>query len=436
MNNENFNTTIKSLFEIHKKSLLLKYHQSTYMDDYNRLVLDDFVSELEYFLHTIIVPALKMKMIRYEGKGSQAIHLLLELVRIELLNGSDIIDEKEVITGEDYERFVGKNIKDLGWRIRFTPTTGDQGIDIIALKDNKTVAIQCKYYQGSVGNSAIQEAYSGSRFYEADTAMVISSGKFTKSARQLASSLNVMCLHHDNIHEFFSPRADSKNPTAFFSALTSEAEEERKQNPLISDDQDADEAEDQIELDDNSDEKSLERYEQLIEQTKDPAAYYQAAHILMDITNEGTYNLDKAFVYYITAYEGGIWYATANITLVMLVNKTHLINDLSSMNEKQFAQAITKYIVEYGQSFKDEISLNPDITADILDPKLWEICSSLSTLCLTFEILEAEDIINPLQFDRAFLDTADTFIKSTEENQNALFSGQASDLLEALSKHF
>ena len=72
-----------------------------------------------------------------------------------------------------------------------TPTTGDQGVDLITEKDGIRCAIQCKFYSKPVGNKAIQEVIAGRGFYNCDTAMVVTNNSFTKSAKQLAKNSNV-----------------------------------------------------------------------------------------------------------------------------------------------------------------------------------------------------------------------------------------------------
>ena len=76
-----------------------------------------------------------------------------------------------------------------GKRVRkgaLTPGSGNQGADIIAEKDDRRVVIQCKFYNGAVGNKAVQGAYAAAAFQDAPYAVVVANSVFTKSARQLA----------------------------------------------------------------------------------------------------------------------------------------------------------------------------------------------------------------------------------------------------------
>jgi restriction system protein len=100
-----------------------------------------------------------------------------------------------------YEQMVADSLTDLGWKTRLTKTSGDQGIDVIAEMRGKRVVIQCKRYASSIGNSAVQEAYAGKSFENADYAAVVSNAEFTRSARQIADATQVILLHHDALSQ-------------------------------------------------------------------------------------------------------------------------------------------------------------------------------------------------------------------------------------------
>ena len=55
--------------------------------------------------------------------------------------------------------------------------------------------LQCKLYNSTVGNKAVQEAIAGKAFEDADYAAVIAPNGFTKSARELALKASVLLLH-------------------------------------------------------------------------------------------------------------------------------------------------------------------------------------------------------------------------------------------------
>lgn len=106
---------------------------------------------------------------------------------------------QEWFTGDQYETFVQKVLEELALKTRTTPKSGDQGIDIIGSVDGVEIGFQCKRCAIPVGNKAVQEVAAGKSFYQLDHAVVVSNNEFTRSARQLATSLQVDLLHHEQL---------------------------------------------------------------------------------------------------------------------------------------------------------------------------------------------------------------------------------------------
>lgn len=97
------------------------------------------------------------------------------------------------LDGPEFEAYVALVLEDNGFKhVALTKGSGDQGVDILAERNGKTYAIQCKNYEGTVGNFAVQEAYTGAQFYGCDAAAVICPGEFTRGAKELAQSTGVL----------------------------------------------------------------------------------------------------------------------------------------------------------------------------------------------------------------------------------------------------
>ena len=91
--------------------------------------------------------------------------------------------------GETFERFVGNMLVRRKYgSVRYTPVTGDFGVDIIL---NGHVAIQCKRSSKNLGIKPIQEVYTGMNHYGCNSAIVVTNAHFTKNAIQLANELNI-----------------------------------------------------------------------------------------------------------------------------------------------------------------------------------------------------------------------------------------------------
>ena len=115
----------------------------------------------------------------------------------DLLNGeytsrkTSIVDV-DLMTGVEFEEFLCNYFNTHGYVCTQTKASGDQGIDLVAKKDDYVLAIQAKCYTGTVGNHAIMEAVAGAKYYNANQTMVITNSTFTKLAVELAAVNNVI----------------------------------------------------------------------------------------------------------------------------------------------------------------------------------------------------------------------------------------------------
>jgi restriction system protein len=94
------------------------------------------------------------------------------------------------MTGVDFENFLASVFQELGYEVRTTGVTGNQGADLIVSKHGRKVAIQAKGYpRSTVGNEAVQEADTGMISANCQAAAVITNSDFTSSARELAAKV-------------------------------------------------------------------------------------------------------------------------------------------------------------------------------------------------------------------------------------------------------
>lgn len=108
------------------------------------------------------------------------------------------IAEIDHMEGHEFEYFCAELLQQKGYvDIEVTPGSGDQGIDILAVKDGITFGIQCKCYSSDIGNKAVQEAYSGKEFYGCHIGSVLSNSYFTASAKELAKRNRILLWDRD-----------------------------------------------------------------------------------------------------------------------------------------------------------------------------------------------------------------------------------------------
>ena len=112
--------------------------------------------------------------------------------QIEFINKYNINDIDN-FDGIEFESFCKNLLIAEGYEdVEQTQESVDYGIDIIAEKDNIKYAIQCKRYEGKVGNDAIQEAMTGKEYYNCNIAIVFTNSTFTHNAQVLSRSAGVI----------------------------------------------------------------------------------------------------------------------------------------------------------------------------------------------------------------------------------------------------
>lgn len=99
----------------------------------------------------------------------------------------------DALEGHEFEHVFADILRKNGFtNVRVTRGSGDQGIDVLAMKDKKSYAFQCKLYSGNVGNSAVQQVFTGAAHYGCNIPVVVTNRFFTKQASELARSTGVL----------------------------------------------------------------------------------------------------------------------------------------------------------------------------------------------------------------------------------------------------
>lgn len=118
------------------------------------------------------------------------------VIKILANNFSINLSKIDAMSGEDFEFYVARILQKYGFRdVCLTGGGGDFGVDILATFKKIKYAIQVKRYKSQVGIAAVQEAYSGAKYYEADAAIVITNSHFTDAAKSLADSCDVILMN-------------------------------------------------------------------------------------------------------------------------------------------------------------------------------------------------------------------------------------------------
>lgn len=136
----------------------------------------------------------------------------LEQARIKKERINYSFAEIDKMTGIQFENFVKNLLEKLGYEnVQTTKASGDEGVDILAYKNSKKIAVQCKRYGKKLGNTAIQEVFSGMYFYNCQKAYVITNSYFTENAIVLAKKHRVELIDRDRLFDLLeSVTGDAK----------------------------------------------------------------------------------------------------------------------------------------------------------------------------------------------------------------------------------
>ena len=183
---------------IHYSTLMRNIDRAAMKNEYGTKVEDKREKVLIDFFKSI---GLEVYVIDYPEAGEICVAELNALMKAEREKGFDINTLPD--NGHEFEHWVAKNLNKFGWDAKVTVASGDQGIDVIAKKNGKTIGLQCKLLKSSVGNKAVQEAFAGKTFHKTDAVAVMSNAPYTPSAQKLATDTGVKLLSHHDIPNLY-----------------------------------------------------------------------------------------------------------------------------------------------------------------------------------------------------------------------------------------
>lgn len=149
-------------------------------------------------------------VIIFLGIGLLALIKFQENRRIKLLQINDV----DKMSGVEFEKFVGKILESKGYGVRFTKTSGDLGVDIIATKSGEKTGIQIKRYAGSVSRTAISDVVGAKNHYGFTKCMVVTTNFFTRDAKTLADSESCQLVDRHELEKWIV-EFQTKKPNYF-----------------------------------------------------------------------------------------------------------------------------------------------------------------------------------------------------------------------------
>ena len=110
------------------------------------------------------------------------------------------------ISWREFELLVGEALRRRGFNVQDTGGRGpDGGIDLLARKDGETYLVQCKQWRAvQVGVPVVRELYGAMAAEGAVGGFVVTSGTFTRQARDFASGRNLQLVDGDVLRRWIA----------------------------------------------------------------------------------------------------------------------------------------------------------------------------------------------------------------------------------------
>ncbi|MGB1249170.1 MAG: restriction endonuclease [Candidatus Promineifilaceae bacterium] len=104
------------------------------------------------------------------------------------------LEQLQKLDPVEFEQFCGYLYERQGYKAHMTATSGDEGVDLLLTKNGKKEVVQCKRYQGSVGQPTVRDMYGTMLHTNSVSAAVVTTGRFTKAAEAWAANKPIQLI--------------------------------------------------------------------------------------------------------------------------------------------------------------------------------------------------------------------------------------------------
>jgi len=121
--------------------------------------------------------------------------------------------EADALDGPGFEEWCAILLIKCGFsNIKHTGESGDQGVDIIATKSDIRYAIQCKRYSSNLGNTPVQEIFTGKVLYDCQVGVVMTNSHFTPGSIEAAKKTGVLLWDRDKLESMLQITSTLQSP--------------------------------------------------------------------------------------------------------------------------------------------------------------------------------------------------------------------------------
>lgn len=188
--------------ETHRDALGQRFLQLVSVDAYGKRDFTRWRKEEKIFVERTVVPALRAAGVKPKLVATTTNSLLPSLEKFAEARAQEWtagLAFNTKMTPIEFEAYCAELLRRSGWEVELTKASGDQGADVVARRNGRTLVVQCKLYTSPVGNKAVQEAHGAKSHLRAQYAAVVTNTTFTPSAQELARSTSTLLLHHTEL---------------------------------------------------------------------------------------------------------------------------------------------------------------------------------------------------------------------------------------------
>jgi Holliday junction resolvasome RuvABC ATP-dependent DNA helicase subunit len=103
------------------------------------------------------------------------------------------------MSGIEFERWVAELFRAKGYSVELTRMSGDHGLDLILRSGSVVLAVQCKRWTDTVGESVVRDFYGSLMNGEIQAGSIITTSSFSDAARRFAEGKPITLLGMDEL---------------------------------------------------------------------------------------------------------------------------------------------------------------------------------------------------------------------------------------------
>ncbi len=138
----------------------------------------------------------------FPDKGEAIDHS--QLKRLERLSRKAMLSSAKKMDPIAFEHMVGALFERMGYDVRTTVASGDDGVDLYVRQGRRTAVVQCKRYRGDVGSPLMRDLYGTMLHNGADEAYMVTTGNISNQARRWAEGKPIQMIDGFALVEWIS----------------------------------------------------------------------------------------------------------------------------------------------------------------------------------------------------------------------------------------